>query len=109
MSREGLWFWFKPTPGKRPLKKIRSSGFHVKQDSEIAPRRRPSTSQDRLRMRSKEFLIKKLSDLCELCASAVNTSSQKTRNSQKIYRGAGDYFDKREIQLATFVAVSSRT
>jgi hypothetical protein len=44
MSREGLWFWFKPTPGKRPLKKNVSSGFRVKQDSEITPRRRPSTS-----------------------------------------------------------------
>jgi len=41
-----------------------SSGFPVKQDSEIAPRRQ--------RTRSKEFLIKKFSDLCELCASAVN-------------------------------------
>jgi len=28
--------------------------------------------------RSKEFLIKKFSDLCELGASVVNTSSQKT-------------------------------
>jgi hypothetical protein len=27
MSRAGLWFWFKPTPGKRPLKKNVSSGF----------------------------------------------------------------------------------
>jgi hypothetical protein len=26
--------------------------------------------------RSKEFLIKKYSELCELCASAVNTPSQ---------------------------------
>jgi hypothetical protein len=45
MSREGLWFWFKPTPGKRPLKKNVSSGFPVKQDSEIAPR--PSTGPGR--------------------------------------------------------------
>ena len=35
------------------------------------------------RTQSKEFLIKKFSDLCELCASAVNTSSQKTRNSRE--------------------------
>jgi hypothetical protein len=63
MSREGLWFWFKPTPGKRRLKKSRSSGFRVKQDSEIAPRR----------MRSKEFLIKKLSDLCELCTTILES------------------------------------
>jgi hypothetical protein len=33
------------------------------------------------RTRSKEFLIKKFSDLCELSASVVNTSSQKTRNN----------------------------
>jgi len=31
-------------------------------------------------------LVKKFSDLCELCASsAVNTSSQKTQNNQKGY------------------------
>jgi hypothetical protein len=35
-----------------------------------------------LRTRSKEFLIKKFSDLWELCASAVNTSSQKNREQQ---------------------------
>ena len=34
------------------------------------------------RTRSKEFLMKKFSDLCELCASAVNTSSQKYREQQ---------------------------
>ena len=28
---------------------------------------------------SKEFLIRKFSELCELCASVVNTSSQATR------------------------------
>jgi hypothetical protein len=33
------------------------------------------------RTQSKEFLIKKFSDLCELGASVVNTSSQKTRNN----------------------------
>jgi hypothetical protein len=33
------------------------------------------------RTRSKEFFIKKVSDLCELGASVVNTSSQKTRNN----------------------------
>ncbi len=31
--------------------------------------------------RSKEFLIKKFSELCELCASVVNPSSQETRNN----------------------------
>jgi hypothetical protein len=31
--------------------------------------------------RGNRFLIKKFSDLCELCASAVNTSSQKIRNN----------------------------
>ena len=48
----------------------------MKQDSEIAPRR----------TRSKEFLIKKFSDLCELGVSVVNTSSQKTRNNQILRR-----------------------
>ena len=48
----------------------------MKQDSEIAPRRRGGR-------RVNEFLNKKFSDLCELCASAVNTSSQKTRNSRE--------------------------
>ena len=38
----------------------------------------------RCRTRSKEFLIKKFSDLCELGASAVNTSSQKTWNNRSI-------------------------
>jgi hypothetical protein len=32
------------------------------------------------RARSKEFLIKKYSELCELCVSVVKTSSQQTRN-----------------------------
>ena len=35
------------------------------------------------RTRSKESLIKKFSDLCELGASVVNTSSQETRNKKK--------------------------
>ncbi len=51
----------------------RSSGFDVKQGSEIAPRRRGGR-------RVSEFLIKKFSELCELCASVVNTSLQETRN-----------------------------
>jgi hypothetical protein len=34
--------------------------------------------------RSKEFLIKKFSDLCELGASVVNTSSQKTWDNRSI-------------------------
>jgi hypothetical protein len=33
------------------------------------------------RARSKEFLIKKYSELCELCASVVNTPSQETRKN----------------------------
>jgi hypothetical protein len=45
----------------------------VKQDSETAPRKTPS----------KESVIKKFSDLCELGGSVVNTSSQKARNNQK--------------------------
>ena len=39
------------------------------------------------RARSKEFLIKKYSELCELCASAVNIPLQETRKNQ-IFRGA---------------------
>jgi hypothetical protein len=39
-----------------------------------------STAEAR-RTRSKEFLIKKFSDLCELGASVVNASSQKTRSN----------------------------
>jgi hypothetical protein len=35
------------------------------------------------RTQRKEFLIKKFSDLCELSASVVNTSSRKTRNNLK--------------------------
>jgi hypothetical protein len=33
------------------------------------------------RTQSKEFLIEKYSELCELCASVVNVSSQETLNS----------------------------
>ena len=48
-----------------------SSAFDVKRGLEIAPRRRGGR-------RVNQFLIKKLSELCELCASVVNTSSQET-------------------------------
>ena len=41
---------------------------------------RDCTAETR-RTRSKEFLIKKFSELCELWASVVNTSSQETRNN----------------------------
>ena len=58
------------------VKENGSSGLPMKQDSEIAPRRRGGR-------RVNEFLNQKFSDLCELCASAVNTSSQKTRNSRE--------------------------
>jgi hypothetical protein len=37
-----------------------------------------------LRARSKEFLIKKFAELCELCASVVNASSQLPRKSRGI-------------------------
>jgi hypothetical protein len=43
-----------------------SSGFDVKQGSEIAPRRRGGR-------RVKNFLFNKFSELRELCASVVNT------------------------------------
>jgi hypothetical protein len=46
----------------------------VKQNSDIAPRRREGRG-----VKSSRF--KKFADLCELGASAVNTSSQKTRNN----------------------------
>ena len=50
------------------------------QGSEIAPRRRPSTPLSAgSGRRVNEFLIKKFSELCELCASVVNTSSKETR------------------------------
>ncbi len=53
---------------------------------------RPSTGSGRgepvepRRTPSKELLIKKFSDLCELCASAVNISSQETRNNRYFKR-----------------------
>jgi hypothetical protein len=47
----------------------------MKQGSEIAPRSRGGRGV-------KEFLMKKFSELCELCASVVNTFSQETRNNQ---------------------------
>ena len=47
------------------------------QGSEIAPRRRGGH-------RVNKFLIKKFSELCELCASVVHTSSRETRNNQKL-------------------------
>jgi hypothetical protein len=37
-----------------------------------------------LRSRSKEFWIKNYSDLCELCASVVNTPSQETQKRLEI-------------------------
>src|SRR5262245_19800277 len=45
------------------------------QASEIAPRRRPSTSLDRLRARSKEFLLKTFSEVCELGVSASDRNA----------------------------------
>jgi len=38
------------------------------------------------RARSKEFLINEFSELRELCASAVNSSSQETRNNHNELR-----------------------
>jgi len=58
----------------------------VKQGSEIAPPKDGSATVFKaaaLRAQSKEFLIKKYSDLCELRVSVVNTSSQETRNYQE--------------------------
>ena len=37
------------------------------------------------RARSKEFLIKKFSELCELCASVVITSSQEIQNNPLLF------------------------
>jgi hypothetical protein len=56
---------------------VGSSDFDVKQGSEIAPRRRGGR-------RVNQFLTKKFSELCELCASVVNTFSQETRNNQTV-------------------------
>ena len=54
------------------------------QGSEIAPRRRGGRGVNK-------FLIKKFSELCELCASVVNTSSQETRNNQKLNLTGGKH------------------
>ena len=51
-----------------------SSGFHVKPGSGIAPRRRPSTPlRTGSGRRVNEFLIKKFSELCELCITMVES------------------------------------
>ena len=55
----------------------------MKQGSEIAPRRRGGR-------RVNEFLIQKFSELCELCASVVNISSQETRNNLKFKPVSGE-------------------
>ena len=47
-------------------------------------------AQDRHRARSKEFLTKRFSELCELWASVVNNSSKETRNNPN---GGGDQGD----------------
>ena len=41
------------------------------------------------RSRSKEFLVKKYSELSELCASVVNIPSQETRKRQKYFGALG--------------------
>jgi hypothetical protein len=60
--------------------KNRSSGFPMKQDSEIAPRRRRERGV-------KEFSIKKFSDLCELRAFAVNILQTKPAITEKFRAG----------------------
>ena len=44
-----------------------------------------------LRPRSREFLIKRFSELCELWASAVNTSSQKPGITRKAGKQTGEW------------------
>jgi hypothetical protein len=52
------------------------------------------------RTQSKKFLVKKFSDLCELCASAVNTSSQKTRNNHIEKAAFTASFSASQIQIS---------
>ncbi len=63
-----------------PISKIRSWLF-------CEPGLGDCTAEAR-RTRRKEFLIKKYSELCELCASVVNTSSQETRMYPKLEHGS---------------------
>ena len=60
-----------------------SSGFPVKQGRRL----HRGGAED---AESEELLVKKFSDLCEFCASVVNTSSQKTRNNRLQHRSIGD-------------------
>ena len=54
-----------------------SSGFRmVNPGNAISAQRLGDCTAEALRARSKEFLIKKYSELCELCASVVNIPSQ---------------------------------
>ena len=43
------------------------------------------------RARRKAFLIEKYSELCELCVSVVNASSEETQNGQNLRRRQADY------------------
>jgi hypothetical protein len=55
-----------------------SSGFCVANlANTISMQRLGDCTAEALRSRSKEFLIEKYSELCELCASVVNTPSKK--------------------------------
>jgi hypothetical protein len=65
-----------PLEGIRPNALQKKEGFRHSREAGLGD----CTAEAR-RTRSKESLIKKFSDLCELGASVVNTSSQKTRNN----------------------------
>ena len=70
------------------VKILASSGFSVANlANAISLKGLGDCTAEAQRARSKEFLIKKYSELCELCASAVNIPSQETRKIQ-IFRGA---------------------
>jgi hypothetical protein len=63
------------------MNKFWSLGFPLKHCTAEAPF---DVAQDRLRTRSKEFLINKFSDLCELCASAGESFFTENPDSPKI-------------------------
>jgi hypothetical protein len=68
---------------KRKMQISGSSGFRVANLAKaISVRRLGDFTAEARRTRSKEFLMNKYSELCELCASVVSTSSQKTGKRQ---------------------------
>jgi hypothetical protein len=69
------------------------SGFRVANlANAISVQRHGDFTAEALRARSKEFLIKKYSELCELCASVVNTPSQETRKRHNLCQSSKGRF-----------------